>query len=616
MKKRRLFILPAFIKVLLTCFSALIPGASHAQDGGDPKVEVILKILKIGYNDVDKKKKARPVWKFYYPDKAGISLTNPKAGDCYEFKSKRKNDDDDVKDEESEVRSFIAPLPSFSILMECYASTRGGSTCTFDQKDQEHSLTSYTLDPVMNKLFPGDWSSEFKIVDNKNAFFAVCKYKYTLSEIGRITCSNKEIVVSADQATELNLTSPIPNKETLPFIWEYSFDNSSWKVIHNSNADRSILKLDPAKDIFEGKLETTKKIYFHASLDNKGIPIYSDTISLSFTPAPPRSNDTTTFSSCHGAASGRILVRNIKSSSGRISYLLRKGDDLKALCELQDTTKCPGFLKKDYAPKGSNIDLVGLQAGKYNLIIYNSEMEVGHVYTSFNFNIDELPELKIKPNSIIRPPDCNNEKGGGISLVVEGGKNIWQIILNPKNGNLTWHGGDAMSIDDLPSGSYTLELTDKCGNLASKNFSLRKPRRLAIDSVELHSKPLELAVILKSQSGSGNYKLTVTDPNRNQKTTDNISDINIPFLDAGPYRIQITDNAYPTCPSIDTTITIKKAGSAKSPKYQIDGQDGAGIYFRIPIHLQKAYVDASMISLNRRKFLNVTELLFDEPFFV
>ncbi len=613
MKKRLFLNLPALSKLLLICLFTSVFSNSRAQ-GGEPKVTVTLKILKIGYNDVDKKKKARPVWKFYSP--TGMPLTNAKAGDCYEFKSKRKNDDDDVKEEESELRPFNASLPSFGIMMECYASTKGGTVCTYDAKDQEHSKITYTLDPVMNKVLTGDWSGDFKIVDNNGAFYAFCKYKYTLIELGKITATLKDSINAVDHLIELKVSPLIPNKENMPFHWEYSLDTISWTKIENSNTDKSVFKFNPLKDIFKEKFDVTKKIYFHASLDNNGLTLNSNALSLSFTPAAPISTDTLTRYSCHGATNGRILIRNIKSATAKINYVLRKGDAGKILCDLRDTSfsSCPGFLKKGYA-RGSNIDLNDLPAGTYNLIIYNGEMEVGNVYTSFNFNIDELPELKIRPNSRPHQPTCINEQGGGISLKVDGGKNLWQIILSPKMGKLTWHGGDDISIDDLPGGTYLLELTDKCGNYQYKQFSLRKPKRLAIDSIVLHNKPLELQVIIKPGSGTSSYKVTVTDPRQIEKPYDNITEINIPIQDEGLYRIRIMDNGNSNCPSLDTTVTIKKTGTAKFPKYQIGEKDGTGIYYRKGLHLSKKTTEYCIASFGSRRSLDRMGNSFTVSFF-
>ena len=293
-------------------------------------------------------------------------------------------------------------------------------------------------------------------------------------------------------------------------------------------------------------------------------------LTITFAPPPPEySKDSkVVLPSCSGAANGSIVIKNIKSASASIGYKLRSGDWTKQCALDADSTNpnCP-VVKKGMIRNGENIELRSLAPGGYYLQIYNADWDNGNVCTTISFTIDELEQFTPLKEEF-RSPTCDNESRGEIIWPVKGGKALWQIVLTPNKGN--YEGNENRVIfRNLTEGRYTLELTDQCGILYSKKFTLKKPKPLEIQNIVVLP-GTENIIQASGLYGSGFYSTQLIDPDGVRTSLEDNPGLIMTFTKPGVYQLQITDKKKIGCPATDTMFNIKKVPGNKTMRFKVE----------------------------------------------
>ncbi|MEO6252681.1 MAG: hypothetical protein ABIO79_05220 [Ferruginibacter sp.] len=577
MKKRLFFqlpILPVLFFLGLFAFSSNNLLAQSLQP-----VIVTVSIKETGYHKIDDKGKNRLVWKFYKG--AGVNqdsvLKNAKAEFCFTVRSKKNNKIKEINDEKDDLNPFLADISGFKITMEAFLNKKGGDKCDADKKDPFYRIGTRHI--KLDKLSPGEWSEEIKIEEAFGNFDAVIVYKYDLANgrLGNIESSGNSIKEASNNIV-LNLPMPLPKKEVLPFTWSYSMgDEENWAVIPNSREDKSKIEFYPLKAIFQNKnLLKPTEVKFKAEVEMSGKPFQSDPFSLTFVPSPPAfyKEDILLIPVCNGLANGGIVIKNIKANASEVKYVLRNKAENMERCNLKDPkeAECPGFVRAGTIAANSTLKIRNLAAGDYVIYIFNGDLESGEVNTTADFRINPLPPLK----SIDRPvsykdPTCDNEKSGEIYMDIEGGKDLWQIVIMPNKGKMSRE-GNTISFKGLEAGNYTVYLHDQCGGELSKNFNLKKPKQLTIDNketIQTRQDKTDFYVLLNIKNGSNDYKVILTDPQNNVTEKDYLLEVAVPISMTGNYKIEIKDKNKPACLQTSIKIKVEKSSNPKVKKFKV-----------------------------------------------
>lgn len=571
--------------LLLIFFSFL---ANHALAQAEKSVvSVEFSIKELGFDLGERK--IHPVWKFYKLDTLEGSpyehvLKYGKKNDeeCYDKYSKKSNKTFEI-DEKDQLSKFNSDYPGFGLKMECFTSGRKGSTCTFNPKEKDNDRGFGFTYIQLDKTVPGEWSETQTIWDKSNRFSCTYMVRYSFSRIsndltdftGTIFPCNKEFVLK------------------LPFLyddsfmalnnWDYSFGDDNWTDLKfGKKSGRNGIRFNPLNDLFGGKLEGPKSVFFRLRAYNGRnassvqMTEISKPLEIKFAPPPPVVNGTKTpLPSCAGASNGSMVMKNVTSASKSIGYKLRRGDVTKQSCELNAdsvSATCP-VVKQGMISSGQNIELRGLAPGSYYVQVFNADWDNGNVCETISFTIDELKQFTpLKEN--ITHPTCDNENGGEYNLPIKGGEALWQVVLTPNRG--TYEGNESRIIfRNLPEGRYTLSLTDQCGNLFPKIFTLRKPKPLEVQSIAVlpGTDNLIQASVL---NGTGAYSTQLTDPDGASFSKEDNQDLIFPFVKPGLYHLHITDKNKTGCPAADTSFSIKKVPGNKTMRFKVESPKDNG----------------------------------------
>ncbi|MFZ1451381.1 MAG: hypothetical protein WAT20_01690 [Ferruginibacter sp.] len=574
MKKRLDFYVTLFLFLFFFGLFTFNTNNLLAQ-GSESPVSIYVRIIETGFNDIKDKGKNNLVWKFYRG--AGCNedsvLTNPKFETCIRLKTKKNSKTKEISDEKDDLRPFPAGISGFKITMEAFLNKKGGEKCFSDPKDSHYGIKTEEI--RTDNLVPGIWSEEIRITDAFGRFFAIIVYKYELIYgLSEIEFGGNKIM-DVSKNTELSLPIKLPKKETLSFSWSYSTeDQNDFTTIPNSAEDKSKIVFNPLKNIFGNEpLLRSKKVDFKAEVQIGGKTETSKELKLTFVPPPPsfeKEKDILLIPACNGLANGGIDIKNIKTASSAVKYVLQKKTEAGAACRLKDPSAevCTGFADSGTVLSGKILKIRSLAAGDYILYIFNGDIESGEVNIPTEFTISDLAPLKIlDTESSSKDPTCLNAKGGDIYMTLEGGKNLWQIVILPNKGDMTWE-GNTLSFKNLEAGDYTVYLSNQCGPEISKTFKLKKPKQISIDlgSISIKQDKTGSLVMFDVLNGSNNYRIKVTDPENSITESENIflMKIEIPISKTGIYIIEITDNANPQCAPARVSIKIDKpAGKFK-----------------------------------------------------
>ena len=548
------------------CFLNIANGQSD-----ELQVTVQIKITELGIRNLERR--TDPVFKFFIGNE-GTTMLN-KNGECYTFWSKEENNTVGIPDPRfpnlvQDLQTFKIPVlsrSSFDFVMECYADNKG-EKCMLDKKDEMHSVTKKNID--LNTISPGDYSdtiliSDSQPVDNQNHFYCKIIVKYNIvspdiiKPIGSI-----QSIYPADKLLVLHSGYQLSNKDHLVFTWESSIDNTgSWNRLPMDKQKPLSLNINPLENLFEGKIEANKNVSFRLRVNSKDTFAVSEMFTTSFTPASPVINneDVTVLQTSRGYADGSIILNKIKAAVPGVSYVLKKAAFDKEPCNLSDPTGagCPGFIKTGNAV-GGVIELKGLAADKYNLLVYNSGLLVGNVYSVTTFTITAFDDLNLT-NPAFANPNCINTAGGEFSIDANGGsidKSQWSVVLKPSAGQMVWKNQqNPIKFTGLEQGNYTIEITDGCANLQTKDFVLKQPEKLLLEKMVIIKTQIGADLIIKVKNGSGKYKFVMTDADDGIRMKDS-SNFIIQLRYKGTFRVIITDYADPQCLKVDTNFTYAK----------------------------------------------------------
>ncbi|HYH14499.1 MAG TPA: hypothetical protein VD794_04740, partial [Flavisolibacter sp.] len=469
--------------VLLLCSFFMVPKITAQEEGG-PTVKVQFKVLELGITKLDKK--VDPVFKFYLGKEDGVLLNG--TGTCYKFSSKSSTKSFVLPDPAypgwEVLKPFSVPIlsrPAFTLTMECFSNDKGGA-CTFDKKDDYHSITSKLID--LNAFTPGDYSDTIRISDRDNKFWSLVEFRYTLLRPNNIrTTSGLQAVNLANKMITLSTAYELVNKERLRFTWEYSEDKgNTWSRLAGSKEDPFKLIIDPLKDLFDEHLVTTKEILFRFRVNSRDTFTISDTFKTAFTPLPPsfQKDNVKVTQTCSGRNNGSIKIRNIQTVCNKAYYLLRLASEEAVACQLSDpaSMNCSGIVKSGTITNGM-IDIKQLPAEAYTLFLYNGDIPIGDIYSKHHFTIESYQKLSIE-KVVSRNPSCMDEKAGQIWVQAAGGSttDLWSVSLTPKQGLPDLNLSDKqIGFKNLLEGSYALEVIDGCGEREVRNFELKKPEK-------------------------------------------------------------------------------------------------------------------------------------------
>jgi hypothetical protein len=537
------------------------------------QVTVHIKVTEMGIKTEDRK--SDPVFKFFIGNENSPLLNH--GGECYTFRAKDQSNTLFIPDQRfpnivQDLQSFKVPIlskSSFDFVMECYADNKG-EKCILDKKDELHTITKKNID--LNTISPGDYSDTILIedmqpLDNQNHFYCKIIVKYNIISPDAIKPNGAtHSIYAADKLLVLNSGYQLNNRDHLVFTWESSVDNTnSWTRLPMDKQKPLLLNINPLENLFGGKIETTRNVTFRLRVNSKDTFAISEMFATSFTPASPviSNDDVTVLQTCRGYADGSVTVSKIKAAVPGVSYVLRKAAFDKQPCNLTDATasSCLGFLKAGNAENGA-IEIKGLAADKYNLLVYNSGLEVGNVYSTTVFTVTAFDDLNLS-NPNFSNPNCINTSGGELSIVANGGstdKSQWSVVLKPSAGQMVWKNQqNPIKFTGLEQGNYTIEITDGCANLQTKDFVLKQPEKLQIEKMLLIKSQTEAKgdLIIKMKNGSGKYRLELSDADEAKRVKDS-SNFIIPLRIKGTYRIIITDYADPQCLVVDTNFTYAK----------------------------------------------------------
>jgi hypothetical protein len=579
MTRRLFFCLPPLsVAFFISLF--ILPAKNTFAQAPESQVKISIRILEMGYKDIDDRGKNKLVWKFYKGKNfdQGSVLTNAKSKSCFLVKSKKNNKTKEIDEKDDDLKPFLADISGFYIGMEAFLNKKGGEQCTADQKDTYYSKTPLQIKP--DNLAAGVWSGEIKIEDAPSHFFAIIVYKYELVEgLGIIEFSGNNLINDVSKNIALSLPIKLPKKETLPFTWSYSIGNEEkWNTIANSADDKSKVEFNPAKIIFGNKqLTGSQKVNFKAEGELGGKKEATDILTLTLVAPPPvfdKEKDLQLIPVCNSLVNGGIEIKNIKAGASGIKYVLRRKTETSEPCNLKDPSAetCPGFIKTATVAVNKTLRIRGLAPGEYLLYLFNAELETGEVNTVTPVSIKEIAPFNIvdmEPSS--KNPTCENEKGGEIYMKVEGATNLWQIAIIPNNGTLKWD-GSILSFKNLEAGKYTVYLSDQCGPEKSKTFNLKKPKQVSIDTRDVTGLQdnTDFYIQLTILNGSNDYKVKVTDQDNisTESAFSFLPDMKIPITKTGVYTIEIRDVATPLCPPARVKIKVDKS-TTKNAKFKL-----------------------------------------------
>ncbi len=547
--------------IIITVFIFLCKFSFSQQT--EIQVSLQIKITQFGITGLNKH--ANPVFKFFLNNENGRLLN--KYGICYKFYSKEGIAQFTLPDPkyiglEPFLDTISVPIlsrPSISLVMECYDNNKG-EECTFDKKDEAHSITTKVIN--LNTYTPGDISDTIRIADEQGRFYSIIQLKYTLIRPGNIQSATVlQPINPVDKTIQLFSEYPLVNNDKLLFVWEYSPDlGTTWNRLAVSMGGKSEITINPLKDLFGNKLISGRQIMFRLRANSRDTLAISDTLSTFFTPIPPvfAKEDVKVMQTCGGGyTDGAIHIANIQSQIKTVGYILRKTENSKEFCSLTNPISegCSGLVKVGTTDSGI-VEIKNLASGNYTLLLINSQEGIGNVCTSYGFEIPTFPDLKIKNISVINP-NCNNSKGGQISVEAEGGTdiNLWQIALTPGQNTLETK-DKQFTFKNLEDGTYQFELQDGCGKQFSKSFTLKTPGKPEIDFIKIETNP-ELVMIINLKNGGGRYRVVFFDKDKASKTQqDSSAKILLPIWHKGTWNIQIIDESDPGCLTLDTIINV------------------------------------------------------------
>ena len=182
-----------------------------------------------------------------------------------------------------------------------------------------------------------------------------------------------------------------------------------------------------------------------------------------------------------------------------------------------------GFTSIDFA-------MIGLEPGIYNYTItdqngctYEDEIEI--------FDVDP-----IEVDLVVQQISCFGESDGGASVTISGGLEPYQMLWEDSREVIS----EESSVEDLPEGIYTINITDSAGCSFSQSFEIVEPDPIAIEIIETNdascNTSFDGSISIELSGGSVPYSYSWTGAGGYESNEQNLDS-----LAAGQYDLHVTD---------------------------------------------------------------------------
>jgi len=189
----------------------------------------------------------------------------------------------------------------------------------------------------------------------------------------------------------------------------------------------------------------------------------------------------------------------------------------------------------------TSFQLQNLSAGTYTAIISD---ENGCSYSISATVESSVDDLQITSNSL-NAITCYGFNNGSVDISVSGGVEPYDIDWS--------NGEDTEDVNGLPPGSYSVNVTDATGMMASQNYLIVEPPQITISEIVTpeFDGNMDGSVIIEITGGTGNYNI-------NWSNGENTTTIN--NLTEGIYSVEITDENNCTVLGSYTVEAVEEGG--------------------------------------------------------
>ena len=600
--------------LVLAAFVCMYLGKSYSQ-GRDIPVEII--VDKLSHKNIRGflEKTTEAVYKFYNGE---ISQENCITNKCIVLKSSDK--EKSVNTSEDPVLSSIKALKVFrisqnteviSLKMETFKNDKG-DVCEFDKGDNHHSLVS--LDIKLSDLNPGVFSNPLVMVAKDEKFTATIRVRYGLPVPIDIKPENIEKINDATKAITLKSQVDLTNKTNLTYLWEYSIDEeNNWKELGKTISESVVFF--PNRDVFKKTIKGNQTIHMRMKAVSSEIAgPYSATCDMQFTPTPPKfdNNDVTTQETCPNSPTGSISIKGLTGVADKFAYYIIKSKTLAA-DDYPDVIERGKKVFSGTVNSSKPLVIEKLDEGDYSIVIYNADVPVGKMFSTYSFNIKKYSLLVIKSESVTEAT-CANMPDGQILIEIEGGSPGKLITtITPAVGKSKQFSHNIV-FTELTPGTYTVFVKDQCSQtIATKELEILKKTIQIKGKVEIATEPLNNfpngSIKVNLEGGSGQYKyILAKGTNAGLEKTTLMPVWIIDNLTKGSYKLKIIDMSYPQCPGWDTIfiLTGKTLGndSTISQPEKPEKKDSS----QSALSVKKKYSRPAIYSLNRTYSITVEQV--------
>lgn len=193
--------------------------------------------------------------------------------------------------------------------------------------------------------------------------------------------------------------------------------------------------------------------------------------------------------------------------------------------------------------------VTGLSAGNYFVLVNDTK----NCKVSGSVQIQGPDQLLINDLSV-QNPICFGANNGEIKIEVSGGKAPYNIVWS--------NGVTGLNNTSIPSGVYTVTVTDANGCSIFRNYTLTDPTQLTVDL----GKDITLCL-----GDTQTYNVAISDPGATYQWKDQNGNIistnpSITLSNAGTYTVLITDSK--GCTAADSVI-IKNSSEVLDPQFML-----------------------------------------------
>jgi gliding motility-associated-like protein len=214
---------------------------------------------------------------------------------------------------------------------------------------------------------------------------------------------------------------------------------------------------------------------------------------------------------------------------------------------------------------------------------YVTVSDVNHCEGTSSATVTVNPEIIITTN-VLNEPDCYGDTNGSFEIIVSGGTTLYDINWSNGTDSGSFNGstGGPHTVNNVPSGSYTIDVTDNEGCTETHSFTLNQP-----DSLILNIDNVSDVSCFGNTDGAVDYTIsggtelfTLDWDNGSSSGTENnltAGSHSLTNLEAGTYSLDITDANGCTASEVITIVEPPVLGFSVSSVDDIscfNGNDG------------------------------------------